>query len=195
MLKRGWLTFVAGAILAGVASFFGAWAHFSRQLGDQQAQISALQDELMTQAMNSNAATAIPPSQWRRLSDDQRASLLAAFKAHRSELQDIVIYAMADSEPRQYAIQFVDVLREAGITNHPRQVPLTISVDVGLIIGLVHGDQPPPAAAQALIDILRAAGLSVQYSTWRPTNPLDADRTYCLFVGPRQWTGQTSTDD
>jgi hypothetical protein len=194
VLKREWLSLITVAIVASVASFFGARAFFSQQLSNQQAQISALQDELFNMAMASAATATIPPSQWRRLSDDERVSLLAAFKAHRSELQDIVIYAMADSEPRQYAMQFVDLFREARITNHPRQIPLTTTVDVGLIVGLVHSDEPSEAA-QTLMNILRAAGLVVQYSTWRPTNPLDANRTYCLFIGPRRWNGPPSADD
>jgi hypothetical protein len=190
VLKREWLTFVAVAVLAAVAAFFGARAMFSQQVSDQQAQISALRNELMAQAMNTAMATAIPSSQWRRLSDDERASLLAGFKAHRSVLNGIVIYAMTDPESRQYASQFFEVFRQAGVTILPRQVPLDMSVDVGLVIGLVHSDQPPPETAQALTNILNDAGLSVHYNKWHPSNPMDADRAYCFFIGPMPWTGK-----
>jgi hypothetical protein len=190
VLKREWLTFVAVAVLAAIASFFGVRAMFSRQISDQQAQISALQNELMAQAMNTAMVTAIPSSQWRRLSDDERANLHAGFKAQRAVLRDVVVYAMIDPESRQYATQFFDVFREAGITILPRQVPLDMSVDVGLVIGLTHSDQPPPEAAQSLTNILTAAGLSVHYDKWHPSNPMDADRAFCLFIGPMRWTGK-----
>jgi hypothetical protein len=191
MLKRGWLTHIAVAILAAVGSFVGTWALFSRQLSDQQAQISALSDALMAEATNLTPTAAIPQSQWRRLSDHQKGSLLAAFKAHKSELQDMVIYSMRYAETRQYAAQFVDVLREAGVTYHERQVPLTMSVDVGLVIPLVHSDQPPPKGAQTLMDILTAADLSVHFRNWHPINPNNADRPYGFFIGPMEWTGSS----
>ena len=102
---------------------------------------------------------------------------------------------MGYAEPRQYAAQFVDVLREAGIRCDERQVPPTMPVHVGLVIPLVHGDQTAKQAAQPLMSILTAARLDVHYVDWHPVNLDNTDRPYGFFIGPMQRTGQSPADN
>ena len=77
----------------------------------------------------------------------------------------LVVYAMADSEPRQYAAQFVDVFRAAGIQTISREEPISVAVDVGLMIGVVEFNKPSDDAKR-FMELLSSLGLEAHYTWW-----------------------------
>jgi hypothetical protein len=94
---------------------------------------------------------------------------------------------MADSEPRQYAAQFVDVARAAGIEVRMREVSLMAMTDVGLMIGITTFPNPSDNAKK-FRDILTSTGLDLHYTAW--TMAVGTDETqvgFDLFVGPKPW--------
>lgn len=100
----------------------------------------------------------------------------------------LVIYAMADSEPRQYAAQFVDAFRTFGIEVRPREVPLSMGMpDIGLMIGVTNFADPSDEAKK-FKDLLTSAGLDVHYTPWTKMVGLDdASVDFDLFIGPKPW--------
>src|SRR5262249_8463829 len=99
-------------------------------------------------------------------------------------------YAMADSEPRQYAAQFADVARTAGIDVHPREVPLSLMADVGVMVGILSYQQnlaEPSEDAKKLKEELDSAGTQSHYTAWGKMPGDDTDVNYDLFIGPKPW--------
>jgi hypothetical protein len=190
VIRTHWQVVAAVAMLSIIGTFITTRLIDSQQIANQQTQISNqqthigfLQDRINVLQQNQAAAAASPPSQWRRLSDRERTSLLSALKLSKPTV--LVIYAMADSESRQYAAQFVDVARTAGVDVRPREVPLSSPADVGLMIGLTTYPNPSEEAKR-LKDALTSAGLSVHYTLWGKM-PDDTSVDFDLFVGPKPW--------
>jgi hypothetical protein len=192
VIKDQWRTFAAfsglTALVAIVAThYFDSTqiANLQTQVGNQQSHIGFLQDRLSALQQSQAAAASTPPSQWRRLSDRERDILLLALKQSSKELPLLVIYAISDSEPRQYAAQFVDVARIAGVDVRPREVSFTAMVDVGIMIGLTTFPNPSEAAKK-LKTILDSAGIASRYTIWAK-QPDDTSVDFDLFIGPKPW--------
>jgi hypothetical protein len=157
-----------------------------RQIDSLKATIQ-FQDEQLTSLRQSQAAVeAVPPSQWRRLTDVERTCLAMNLGKMGARPKQLVVWAMAASEPRQFAAQFVDLLRAAGVTIIPREVPLSTTADVGLMVGVVNIRQPLPQSLQ-FQNWLQQCGLAVHLTPWlkEPLDPTADD--FDLFVGPKPW--------
>ena len=184
MIKRHLVLF---GIIVGLSVILAGYV--VRQLDSRQIDILSannlqLRDDNSSLRQN---AGAIPPSQWRRLRDGERSVLIQALKQWSAKPKTLSVFAMAESESRQYAGQFLDVLRSAGIEPKPLEVPLQSwggPVQPGLMVGVVNFNDPPPEA-RAFLQIIRDAGLDAQFTIWGGTgieNP-----SYDLFIGPKPW--------
>src|SRR5580658_704075 len=98
VIQKHWPLFVSVAILVVVAT----WFFDSHRISEYQAHIAFLDDRLNA-AQQSQASS--PPSQWRRLSDEQRNTLLNLLSKPENKFPTMVVYATAESESRQYAAQ------------------------------------------------------------------------------------------
>jgi hypothetical protein len=185
VIKRNWILFTATIIVCGVAV-----GYVVRQLDSRQIDILTSDNNLLKDHNNTllQTATAVLPSQWRRLTDSERAQLLAALK-RMPQLQTIFIYAIAETEPRQYASQFADAFRGIGIKVQPREVSGFMNVpDVGLMVGITTFPTPSPEA-QKFKNALADAGLDVHFTQWvsQPETVGNTQIDYDLYVGPKPW--------
>jgi hypothetical protein len=192
VIRDQWRTFAAlsslTALLAIVAThYFDSTqiANLQTQVGNQQSHIGFLQDRLSAFQQSQAAAASTPPSQWRRLSDRERDILLSVLKQSVKELPLLVIYAISDTEPRQYAAQFVDVARVAGIDVRPREASFNVMIDVGVMIGITNFPNPSEGAKK-LKEILDSSGISSRYTLWSK-QPDDTTVDFDLFIGPKPW--------
>src|SRR5580700_10164011 len=87
VIRTHWQVVAAVAMLSIIGTFITTRLIDSQQIANQQTQISNqqthigfLQDRINVLQQNQAAAAASPPSQWRRLSDRERTSLLSALK-------------------------------------------------------------------------------------------------------------------
>jgi hypothetical protein len=193
VIRRHYVLFGVAVIVAAVAMGIGVRQFDTRQIDILTADNNNLRDQKT--ALLQSAAT-VPPSQWRRLSDQQRSDLIQALKQWPSKPKAIAVSAMAESESRQYAAQFVDLLRAADIEPHPKEVPLATMADVGLMVGVtlppgtaVPSGAPWPAipssAATEFLDILQKAGLKAHYTPWVKIDNEPGD--FDIFIGPKPW--------
>jgi hypothetical protein len=154
------------------------------QNSEQQTDIGLLNDRISTLQQSGSS---IPPSQWRRLTDAQRNKLLDLLSRPENKFQTVVIYAIAESEPRQFASQFVDILNSAGTHVIKREVPLNTEVDVGLMIGVGDINNPPPEAKR-ITELLQLADIDTHYTWWVRQVAIDnAPVNFDLYVGPKPW--------
>jgi len=185
VLKEHWGLFLVVALVCVVAS-----ALFVRQLDGSQIEAlktnnALLKDRNDVLEKNIAALGAIPPSQYRRLSDRQRDGLIAALKNGQPRLSSIVVYSTAETEARQFAGQFVDVFRSLGIVVRPKEVgSWNASYDVGLMIGI--STETPSSEASAFKTTLSSLGFETTHVTWmKDDDKLPND--FNLFVGPKPW--------
>jgi hypothetical protein len=130
-------------------------------------------------------AAIVPPSQWRRMTDDERATLISELRSWSAKPKAIAVYAVADSESRQFAAQFVDVFRSLNVEPRSMEVALGFgSVDVGLMVG-VQNPAAPSAQAREFFDILGRAGMKPRFTTWAKLG--DEPNDFDIFVGPKPW--------
>lgn len=182
VIKRYWVLFIVSILVAGFGVGYVIRLLDTRQIDILTTSNNQLRD--YNTSLAQNAAT-VPPSQWRRLTDPERAALISGLRQWISRPAAIAVYAVGESESRQYAAQFVDVIRSLNIEPHPIEVSLfTASIDVGLMVGVQNYDNPPPAAREFL-DILTKAGLKAHFTPWNKfgNEPGEFD----LFVGPKPW--------
>jgi hypothetical protein len=180
VIQKHWPLFVSVAILVVVAT----WFFDSHRISEYQAHIAFLDDRLNA-AQQSQASS--PPSQWRRLSDEQRNTLLNLLSKPENKFPTMVVYATAESESRQYAAQFSDILRASGSQVLQREVPLSVSADVGLMIGVGDINNPTPEARR-LAELLKNANIESHYTLWiRPGGADVAPVNFDLYIGPKPW--------
>jgi hypothetical protein len=148
VVREHWPTFVAVATLAIFATWFVSSLIYAQQIEVLKGHNGFLQDRLSTLQQNQAASASSPPSQWRRLSDRERGLLFSGLKQSEHKFPVLVVYTMSDSEPRQYAAQFLDVFRAVGgIDVRAREVPLALTMpDVGLMIGITSFPNPSDEA-------------------------------------------------
>jgi hypothetical protein len=188
VLKQHWPTFAAVAGICIVGTWFVSGFFSSQQIEILKNHNVFLQDRLTVLQQNQAASASSPPSLWRRLGDRERGLLLAALKQPHQQPGVLIIYAMADSEPRQYAAQFLDVFRSSGVDVRAREVSLSMgTADVGIMVGL--GNFPTPSdEAKKFKDLLTSAGLEVHYTAWTKMPGIDdAPVDFDLFIGPKPW--------
>jgi hypothetical protein len=142
----------------------------------------------VTTAQQTQAAfSAVPPSQWRRLSDEQRSSLLGLLSKPENKFPTLVVYTMAESEARQYAAQFVDVFRSSGSLVLAREVPLSSVTDVGVMIGVLDINKPTTEAIR-FKELLKGASIESHFTWWARLGMADnAPVDFDLYVGPKPW--------
>jgi hypothetical protein len=178
VIKQHWGLFVSVAILASG----GTWFFDSHRISEYQAHVSFLEDRLGAVQQN-QAATR--PSQWRRLSDEQRNVLLDSLTKQENKFPTMVVYATAESESRQYAAQFSDLLRASGFQVFQREVPLDAPTDVGLMIGVGDINNPIPEAKK-FAGILKDANIDSHYTLWTRIPGADnAPVNFDLYIGPK----------
>lgn len=185
VIRDHWVAFMATAVLAFGAGYFISGLLDAHQIADQQTNIGLLRDQLAAAKERQAAVDALPPSQWRRLTDEQRRRLVTALSDPNNRPKVLVVYAMASSESRQYAAQFVDVFRAAGVEVFPREVPLSTAADVGVMVGVTILQKPSDAAAM-LLHTLSEAGIPAHYTWWQRGQDT-AEVDFDLFIGPPAW--------
>ncbi len=186
LLKQYWVTFVCVAAVCIAATWYVASSyyssHYSQQIDTIKSNNTYLQDRLrgMTEST--------PPSQWRRLSDSARAQMLASVKAMPSPPKVIVIYAIAESESRQYASQFADAFRSIGIQVQPREIrsSMFLEAEIGLMVGITTFPTPSPEASK-FREALANAGLDVHHVAWSGEEINQVKLDYDLYVGSKPW--------
>jgi len=178
LMRRHWVLFLVVAGLCSFATWSVTWLSLSRQGAMLRSRNALLQDRM-------NAFASTPPSQWRHLSDRARGLVLAGLEHPDNDFKVLIVYATADSESRQYAAQFVDAARLVGIDVRPREAALTMSSDVGLVVGTTTAT--PSEQAERLKEILSSAGLDVRTSSWARPPGDDVPVDFALFVGPKPW--------
>jgi hypothetical protein len=184
VIKKHWVLFVLT-----VAICVGVTGYSVRQFDMHQIDIlttsnTQLRDHNTALMQNAGAS---PPSQWRRLSDGEHSTLIQALKQWSAKPKTLSVFAMAESESRQYAGQFLDVLRSVGIESKPSEIALAGwggPVQPGLMVGVVNFDNPPPDA-QVFLQILKNAGLDAQFTVWAGSP--NENPAYDLFIGPKPW--------
>jgi hypothetical protein len=184
VIKSNFLLFVVLVALAVMAGAIVVRQLDTRQIDILTADNAHLRDRNTSLAQT---VTVTPPSQWRRLSDRERSELIQALREWPLRPKTLSIFAMAETEARQYAGQFLDVLRSAGI--EPKALEVAVQgwggpVQPGLMVGVINFDNPPPEA-RAMLQILKEAGLDAQFTVWGG-NP-NENPAYDLFVGPKPW--------
>jgi hypothetical protein len=185
-IRQYWPTFAAAGLICVACTWAVSAFFYNNQIEILKSQNSFLQDRLRVLQQNQVASASVPPSQWRRLSDKERGLLVTAFRPAERRPQKLVIYAMADSEPRQYAAQFADLFRTLGVTVLAREVPVGMAMpDVGLMVGISNFPNPSEEAKQ-FMGALTAAGLEVHYAAWA-ISPAEKVGGFDLFVGPKPW--------
>jgi hypothetical protein len=186
VIRQFWVTFLSVAMICIGGTWYVASSyyssHYSQQIDIVKSNNSYLQDRLrgMTEST--------PPSQWRRLSDSARAQILASVKAMPSPPKMIVIYAVAETESRQYASQFADAFRSIGIDVQPREISASMfsSPEIGLMIGITTFPNPSPEATK-FKEILTKAGLDVHHVAWGGEEIDGVKPEYDLYVGSKPW--------
>ena len=178
LIGRNWVTF---AVVAGICIL--ATAAVTRFLMSKRIDVLKNRNAVLQARVNAFAAT--PPSQWRRLNDRARGLILAGLEQPDNEFKLLVVYAVADSESRQYAAQFVDAARLVGVETRPRELAPAIAPDVGLAVGTAGAT--PSEQAEKLKDILSSAGLDVRFVPWSKPAGDDVPVDFALFVGPKPW--------
>ena len=182
VIRRYWILFAAVALICVVTVGTIVRTFDARQIEILAATNAQLRDQKISLQQT---AASTPPSQWRRLSDQERIDLIQGLRQWRLKPKRIVVFAMAESESRQYAAQFVDVLRSVGIAPQPRELSLSIGpTDTGLMVGVIKFDDPPPEAREFL-DLLNKAGISAHFTPW--DGAPNEDPSFDLFVGPKPW--------
>jgi hypothetical protein len=184
VIKRHLILFAVLVVAGGLLAGYAVHLYDAHQIDILTTNNAQLRDHNTSLAQNAGAS---PPSQWRRLSDGDRATLIQALKQWSAKPKTLSVFAMAESESRQYAGQFLDVVRSAGI--EPKPAEFSISgwggpVMPGLMVGVINFDNPPPEA-QAFLQILRNAGLEAQFTVW--SGGPNENPPYDLFVGPKPW--------
>lgn len=188
IIAEHWLSFVVVAFIVGGVTWVVVNYFHSQRFADYDTHVSLLQDQLKTAQLSQSALSSVPPSQWRRLTDEQRNKLMDLLSKPENRPPTLVVYAMAELEiPRQYAAQFVDILRSSGAQVFPREVPLSAVGDVGLMIGV--GDiNNPTAEAKRFAQLLKDANIGTHYTLWiRMNNADNALVNFDLYVGPKPW--------
>jgi hypothetical protein len=99
----------------------------------------------------------------------------------------LVVYAMAESEARQYAAQFVDVFRSSGTLVVTREVPLSSVGDVGVMIGVADINKPTSEAIR-FSQLLKGASIESHFTWWARLGMADnAPVDFDLYIGPKPW--------
>jgi hypothetical protein len=167
-------TVTAGVVL--LLGYLVAEWHFGGVIETQKATIELKNTQL--------ASRGLPPTLNQRvLTSEQKRQLAAAIKRNEAHFPGMIIFAMADAEPRQYAKQFAELFESLGIEVVRKEAPSQMG-DVGLMIGVGSTEQPTENA-KAFQEALKAAGISARYTiggVWgKDINDFD------LFVGPTPW--------
>jgi hypothetical protein len=134
VFQKDWIETVA-TVIAIVLIVGGVWGevhfgHKAREAGDRQlAEFEARTAEANAQAAKANNETAILRLQLdqeiqkrapRRLTDEQKAALVAEL---RGKMKEINLVVQKDIETKAFEIQWLDVFGQAGIEIHPYELP------------------------------------------------------------------------
>jgi hypothetical protein len=124
----------------------------------------------------------------RKLVPEQRRVLASGLRAKAEEFKILIIYAVDEREPRQYAKQFAAVAEDAiGSKIIPREISGTMLTEVGLFVG-VNDVNNPSTEAKDFMEILAKANLIAHYTLWSAQfSPDEQGVTFDLFVAKTSW--------
>jgi hypothetical protein len=185
LIRRYWVTFASVAAVCIAVTWYVASSYYfslySQQIDTVKSNNAYLQDRLrgMTEST--------PPSQWRRLSDSSRNKILASIRS--MPLKTIVIFAVAETESRQYASQFADAFRSIGIQVETRETSNSMffsPAEIGLMVGITTFPDPSPEASK-FKEVLVNAGLDVHHVAWSGETIDNVKFDYDLYVGSKPW--------
>ena len=184
-IRQHWLLLVRSMGISAVVGGYAVRQFDAKQIDILQADNTLLKDHNSTLQ---SIATITPPSQWRRLSDTERSQIIAAMKALPNLPDTILVFAVAETESRQYAAQFADLFRSIGIKVEPREVPGSFvgTAEIGLMVGISTYPNPSPEAAR-FKQSLTSAGLQVRHVQWRGEEFDGTKYDYDLYVGSKPW--------
>jgi hypothetical protein len=185
LIKRYWVTFACVAAVCIAATWYVASSYYSSMYAQQIDTVKSNNAYLQDRLRGMTEST--PPSQWRRLSDSSRSKILASIRS--MPIKTIYIYAVAETEPRQYASQFADAFRSIGIQVETRETGASIfssAGEIGLMVGITTFPNPSPDAVK-FKEMLVNAGLDVHYVQWTGEETKDVKYDYDLYVGSKPW--------
>jgi hypothetical protein len=186
LIKRYWVTFACVATVCIAATWYVASAYYSSMYAQQIDTVKSNNTYLQDRLRGMTEST--PPSQWRRLSDSARGQILASMRTLSPMPKTLVIYAVAETESRQYASQFADAFRSIGIKVEPREVSTTMFAppEIGLMVGISTFPNPT-LEATAFKEVLMKAGLDVHHVAWTGAEIDNQKFDYDLYIGSKPW--------
>jgi hypothetical protein len=179
---------MAGLILWGALSW-----KFDAQIASRDSIIGArdatikFQDALIAEYKN-RMQIPTETGEDRKLAPEQKRILGRELKAKIDKFPRLIIYAVSEREPRQYAKQFAELAQGIGIDVIQREIPSSSTSEVGLFVGLRDTNNPPPDAAQEFMTILNKANLEAHYTIWMMmASPEEKDAKFDLYVARPFW--------
>jgi hypothetical protein len=186
------IAFTVFVLLGGLALWAALSWKFDAQLSSRDAIISSrdatirFQEGLISEYRN---RVQIPEAgEDRKLAPEQRRILAREFRLKADKFKVIVIYAVSEREPRKYAKEFADLIRDdAGIKVVQREISSTQETEIGLFVG-VRNLASPSDEAKEFMQILTKANLIAHYTTFGITSSEEeAGETFDLFVAKPSW--------
>jgi hypothetical protein len=102
--------------------------------------------------------------------------------------ETILVFAVAETESRQYAAQFADLFRGLGIKVQPREISSSLfgAAEIGLMVGIPTYPTPSLEAVK-FKQVLTGAGLDVRHVAWTGEELDGKKYDYDLYVGSKPW--------
>jgi hypothetical protein len=164
--------------------------------GGLKEQIASLQAQLKESQRELAQSQAVPPREvykylpappvtvavqipQRHLSQSERQALQTALASMKDQLKGLIVFSEG-VESTRYALDFVDVLKKAGVTtvfDWPVPAYGTLDSDKGVLVGF-KDPQNPSDLGKRFMDVLRSAGLSVHSTRSSIQGAMDFD----LFI-------------
>jgi hypothetical protein len=196
------VAFSAFVLLASIGLWFALSWKFGAQLESRDSVIVAkesviaardatikFQDALIAEYKN-RLQIPTETGEDRRLTPEQKRILTKEFKAKQEKLSKIIIYAINEREPRQYAKQFAELMQNVGIEVVQREISSTVATEVGLFVGL-RDPKNPPEEAQVLLEILHKGNIEAHYTPWTLIEAIESPETkdikFDLYVAKPFW--------
>lgn len=191
VIKDAPASFALAVIGAGILLWAALSWKFDAQLSSRDSIIATKDETIKFQggliAEYKNRIQLPEAGEDRKLAPEQKRILSREFRIKADKLKTLVIYAVSEREPRQYAKQFADIAQDAGIKVIQREISSTVDTEIGVFVGLPNAAQPSDEAKE-FMDILTQANLIAHYTTWAVSRtPEEGDASFDLFIAKPSW--------
>jgi len=125
----------------------------------------------------------------RRLTVEQKRILGREFRLKLDKIKTLVVYAIGEREPRQYAKQFTDLFTGIGVEVVQREAPTLANNVLGVLVGLKDPNNIP-SDAKIFIEVLHSAAIEAHFTTWGlglSQSEEEKDAQFDLFIARPFW--------